>query len=98
MENLVENGVDYKNELEEQIRKNLGWGWCGKLDPFTEFVSVALTKHLYDVIAEKSNHKPTFEEWEDLSINKDNLIELLHRLREYQENEDFRLMQIFDKA
>jgi len=74
----------YTTELQEQIQRNLNRGWCGDLDPFTEFVSVALTKHLYDVMNNESYNKPTFEEWEDLLVNKDNLVDILHLLRECQ--------------
>lgn len=74
----------YKTELQEQIKLNLDRGWCGDLDPFTEFVSVALTKHLYDVMNNESHNKPTFSEWEDLLVNKDNLVDILHQLRECQ--------------
>jgi len=77
---------NYRTELQDQIERNLDRGWCGDLEPFTEFVSVALTKHLYDVINDENYNKPTFGEWEDLLVNKDNLVDMLHRLREYYEN------------
>lgn len=92
------NQENHKVKLENQIRQNLGLGWIGELDPFANFVSDALTKHLYDVMSEKNSYKPSFNEWEDLLINKDNLITMLHRLSEYQDNESFCLPEIFKTA
>lgn len=94
----MKNLVEYKRDLEDQIKGSLAGGWCGDLDPFAEFVNVALTKHLYDVMNDETKQKPTFEEWEELLINKDNLVHMLHKLREYQENEDFRLTDILRTA
>lgn len=92
----MKNQESYKEKLENEIQMHVTNGWIGDLDPFTEFVTVALTKHLYEVM--NSKFKPTFDEWEDLLINKDNLIGILDRLRQCQENEELRIMKVFNNA
>ena len=90
---------NYKQDLEEQIRKSLGWGWCGDLGEYGEFVRAALTAHLYNVMNnEDKRFKPTFEEWENYLANNENLVDMLHQLNEYQNNEEFRLPEIFENA
>lgn len=93
----MKNQENYKVELENQIKDNITLAWCGEgLEPFTNFVAVALQKHLYDVM--NSENKPTFEEWEELKVNSEVLNTLLERISEYQENEDFRLSELFKTA
>lgn len=93
----MENLVGYKRELENKIKNNISYGWSGEsLEPFADFVAVALKKHLYDVM--NSENKPSFEEWEDLKINSDVLNTLLERISEYQSNVDFRLNDLFENA
>lgn len=95
----MENLADYKKGLEQKIKMSLAGGWCGDLSEYAEFIRTALTKHLYDVMnTEDKRFKPTFEEWENFMVNNENLVDMLHQLHEYQENEDFRLMNIFESA
>jgi hypothetical protein len=79
---MTEQEINAK-ELLNEFNKSLN-GWF-ELEPFTQFVESALTKHLFEVMNSENKNKPTFEQWEDLKVNSDSLITMLERLTAYQE-------------
>ena len=84
---MTKQEIDTK-ELKRKIDMGLN-SFYGDIDPFREFVICALTRHLFYVANSEKQPKPTFDDWEDLLINKDNLIELLGNIREYQMSVDY---------
>ena len=84
---MTKQEIDTK-ELKRKIDMGLN-SFYDDIDPFREFVICALTRHLFYIANSEQQHKPTFDEWENLLINKDVLIDLLGNIREYQMSDDY---------
>lgn len=84
---MTEQEINAKELLNEFNHSLNGWF---ELEPFTQFVQNAITKHLFEVMSNENKHKPTFDEWENLKVNSDSLFTMLERLTAYQEYNEYR--------